>query len=241
LLVQLLQPDARPPAPGSIVQVFEPVVHYSPIDLHAALALGLAQTRTGKIEQGIALLRGVCQAHAERPEAWDCLLTALDESGQVDDMQEELEHVPAVLGASPRLLKHRARVAQGSARWTEAIDLYRRARMAEPYNRVVEYRLSRALRHIGATAAADIIETRVRRRDVAIQEIRPLYDQVTAAPSLGTSPHIQLYQRIADVRERMQLPEEARAWHTQVLRHGPNNAVSLAALKRLRDENHPAD
>ena len=87
------------------------------------------------------------------------------------------------------------------------------AQAAEPYNRVVEYRLSRAVRHNGETAEAEQIEQRVRRRDLAIQEIRPLYDEATETPGLGTRHHTELYQRIADVRERMQLPEEARAWH----------------------------
>src|SRR5262249_23548697 len=147
-------------------------------------------------------LRRVAGSHPDRVEAWDCLLTGLDESGQVDVMQEELERVPAVVSESPRLLKHRARVAHGGGRWKEAADLYRRARAAEPYNRVVEYRLSRALRHVGEVAEAERIEQRVRRRDVAIQEIRPLYDQATETAGLGTSPHAELYHRIADVRER---------------------------------------
>jgi hypothetical protein len=111
--------------------------------------------------------------------------------------------------------------------------------MAEPFNRVVEYRLSRALRHVGATAEADEIQQRVQRRDVAIQEMRPLYDQATAIPDLGIRPHPDLYQRIADARERMQLRDEARAWHQLVLRADPKNEISLAALKRLGDQSDP--
>ena len=236
LLLELVRPDARPPAPASIVKLFEPVVRAHPDDLHSAVAMGLARVRAGKVEAGLDELRRVVQTHPDRVEAWDCLLTGLDESGQVDVLEDELERLPAALAESPRLVKHRARVAQGSNRWKEAVDLYRRAQAAEPYNRVVEYRLSRALRHNGATAEADRIEQRLRRRDVAIQEIRPLYDQATAIPGLGTRPHPDLYQRIAEARERMQLPDEARAWHRLVLRDDPKNAVSLAALERLGDQ-----
>jgi Flp pilus assembly protein TadD len=236
LLLELLRPDARPPAPGSIIDLFEPIVRSNPHDRHSGMALGLAQTRAGKVEEGISQLRRVVQSHANQVEVWDCLLTGLDESGQVDVMESELERVPAVVSESPRLLKHRARIAHGSGRWKEAVDLYRRARRAEPYNRVVEYRLSRALRHVGEVAEAQRLEQRVRRRDVAIQEIRPLYDQATETPGLGTRPHPELYQRIADVRKRMQLPDEARAWHRLVLDHDPTNEHSLAALKRLGAE-----
>jgi tetratricopeptide (TPR) repeat protein len=236
LLLELVRPDARPPAPGSIVKLFEPVVREHPDDLHSAVALGLARVRAGKVEAGIDELRRVVQTHPDRVEAWDCLLTGLDESGQIDVMEEELERLPAALAEPPRLVKHRARVAQGSNRWKEAVELYRRAQAAEPYNRAVEYRLSRALRHNGATAEADRIEQRLRRRDVAIQEVRPLYDQATTTSGLGNRPHPELYQRIAEARERMQLPDEARAWHRLVLRDDPKNAVSLAALERLGDQ-----
>jgi Flp pilus assembly protein TadD len=238
LLLELLRYDARPPAPGSLVKWFEPVVRQNPGDLYSAMALGLALVRSSQIDEGIEQLRRVIQTHPDRIEPWDCLLTGLDETGQVDVMQEELERLPAGLLESPRLTKHRARLAHGS-RWKEAVELYRQAQAAEPYNRVVEYRLSRALRHVGETAEAEQIEQRVRLRDVAIQELRPLYDQATETPSLGYRPHPELYQRIADVRERMQLPEEARTWQRLVLRHDPKNEVSLAALARLGGESHP--
>jgi hypothetical protein len=147
-------------------------------------------------------------------------------------MEEEIERLPVEVAGSPRLLKHRGRIAQGR-RWKEAVDLYRRAQAAEPYNRVIEYRLSRALRHVGGDAEADRIEQRLIRRDVAIQELRPLFDQVTAATDVPAHDKAALYQRIAETRERMQLPEEACAWHRLVLEREPQNQESLAALARL--------
>jgi len=239
VLVELLRPDARPPAPGSVVKLFEPIDWHRPGEFHSALALGLARTRANQVEAGIDQLRRVVQDHADRVEAWDCLLTGLDESGQVEFMGVELERLPTALSQSPRLFKHRARLAQNGNRWNEAVDLYRRARTAEPYNRVVEYRLGRTLRPIGGTAEADRIEQRIRRRDVAIQELRPLYDQATATTDLGIRPHPELYQRIADARERMQLLEEARAWRRLVLGNDPKNIISLAALVRLENEGVP--
>jgi tetratricopeptide (TPR) repeat protein len=232
LLVELLRHDARPPAPGSLVKLFEPVVRDHPGELHAAMALGLAYTRAGDVEKGIDQLRRVVKAHPDRVEARDCLLTCLDESGQVDAMEEELDHLPAGIAGSPRLLKHRARIAQGN-RWKEAVELYRQAQSAEPYNRVVEYRLSRALRHLGQADEADRIEARLRRRDVAIQELRPLYDQATETRNLRASAHFELFQKIAEARERMQFLDEARAWHRLVLLDQPGNAASTAALARL--------
>ena len=233
--MELLRHDARPPAPGSLVKLFEPVVRDHPGEFHSAMALGLAYTRAGEVEKGIDELRRVVKTHPDRVEAWDCLLTCLDESGQVDAMEDELDRLPAGIAGSPRLLKHRARAAQGS-RWKEAVELYRQAQSAEPYNRVVEYRLSRALRHVDQAAEADRIEARLRRRDVAIQELRPLYDQATETRNLRARAHFELFQKIAETRERMQLLDEARAWHKLVLLDQPGNAASLAALSRLGTE-----
>ena len=58
-------------------------------------------------------------------------------------------------------------------------------------------------------------------------------DQATATPDLGTRPHPDLYQRIADVRERMQLREEASAWHQRQAQ--VHAMLALAAATGLND------
>jgi tetratricopeptide (TPR) repeat protein len=236
LLLELLRPDARPPAPASLIKWLEPRVQEHPGDLHSSTALGLYLVRAGQIENGTSVLRRVVQTHPDRVEAWDSLFVGLDESGQIQVMEQEMERLPAELVGSEKLLKHRARIAQGR-QWKEAVDLYRRASQAEPYNRVVEYRLSRALRHVGQAAEADLIKQRVSRRDVAIQELRPLYDQATDIKDLQLGSHRELCQQIANARENMQLPDEAIAWHKLVLENYPENEVSLEALRRLARQN----
>ncbi len=237
LLLELVKADARPPAPGSIIKLFDPVVRAHPDGLHAATTLGLARVRAGEVEDGIELLRRVVRSHPERAEAWDALFTGLDESGQIDVLEEEVDRLPAGVSEAPSLLKHRARVAQERHRWKEAVELLRAAQKAEPYNRNIEYRLSRALRHTGEGAEAERIKERLVARDVAIQQLRPLYDQATETRGLGIVPQPVLYQRIADARERMQLPDEARAWHRLVLATDPQNTESRAALTRLGEGN----
>jgi tetratricopeptide (TPR) repeat protein len=239
LLVELLRPDARPPAPDSIAILLEPVVRKHPDDLHSALALGLARTRASQIEAGINQLRQVVRIHPDRVEAWDGLLTALDESGHVDLLVDELGRLPAAFAESPRMWKHRARVAQVSNRRKEAAEFYRRAHAAEASYRPLEYRLSQALRHVGAIAEAERIERRARLRDDAIRDIRSLFEQANTTSDLGTRAHPELYQKIAEVRERMQLLDEARAWHRLVLRDDPEETVSRAALKRLGEASDP--
>ena len=236
LLLELIRPDARPPAPGALIKWFEPRVQKHPGDLHSSIALGLALVRSGQVENGTSVLRRVVQTHPDKVEAWDSLLLGLDETGQVHVMEKEMERVPVDLPGAEKLLKHRARIAQGR-QWQEAVDLYRRARQAEPYNRVVEFRLSRALRHVGEAAEADLIQERVSSRDVAIQELRPLYDRATEIPDLLVGSHVELCQQIARARERMQLPEEAIVWHKLVLANHHDNKVSREALRRLAKGN----
>ena len=235
LLLELVRQDVRPLAPGSVVLGFEPVIRQHPGEFYGAIALGLAETRSGQIENGIDRLRQLVRDHRDRVEAWDSLLTALDESGQVDELEEALKGVPSDLQTSPRLAKHRARVAQGR-QWNKAVEFYRQALAVERHNRVVEYQLSRALRFLGEKAEAERIELRLRGWDAAIQEIRPLYDLAVNPSEPAARPGTDLFQRIAGARERMQLLDEARAWHQLVLLDDPKNEVSVSALARLKIE-----
>jgi hypothetical protein len=64
--------------------------------------------------------------------------------------------------------------------------------------------------------------------------MRGVYDEAIAVKDIGVTPHSELYHRLADLRERMGRPDEARAWHRLVLRDDPSDAISQAALDRLR-------
>jgi hypothetical protein len=55
------------------------------------------------------------------------------------------------------------------------------------------------------------------------------------------APHPELYHRIADLRERMGLSDEALAWHRLVLRDRPEDPISRAAVARLEMANRTAN
>ena len=63
---------------------------------------------------------------------------------------------------------------------------------------------------------------------------RGLYYEALEVKTLGFKPHPELYQRLADLREKMGRYDEARAWHRLVLRDQPDDPLSLAALGRLK-------
>ncbi len=65
LLLELVRQDARPLDPGSVVEIFAPIVASHPEDRRSAVALGLAQIRNSRIEQGVELLSRTVQSRPE--------------------------------------------------------------------------------------------------------------------------------------------------------------------------------
>lgn len=233
-LLELLRQDAQPHAAGSVVQWLEPLLQQNPNDLHAKLAMGRNLVRDGQVDRGLAMLKRIIEDHPSDPDVWDAWLTALDDSGQTDLLIPALDHVPRTFADSPRFAKHQARAAQERADWKAAVMGYRRALTEFPNDQKLKYRLARALRNSGETAEADQLQHEHRAYQVATQEVRDLYEEANADKTLGVNPHSELYQRIADLRERMGLKEEALAWHRMVLTDEPKNVISLAAVPRLQ-------
>jgi tetratricopeptide (TPR) repeat protein len=125
-------------------------------------------------------------------------------------------------------------VAQGARDWTRAASAYRRAYAFEPFNGVVLYRLRMALRGAGETAELHRADQLLTVYQNAFKRMRPVYDEAFAIKTLGLAPRTDLYHRLAGLREQLGRFDEARAWHRLVLRDVPDDALSLAALARLK-------
>jgi tetratricopeptide (TPR) repeat protein len=246
LLLELLRQDAQPPAPASIVQWFEPRVRQNPDDVRSNMAMGVALVRDGKTDRGLKILEATVEHHPDLADTWEAWLTGLDDANQVGAeplslLVQATERLPSALAVSPRFARFQARAAQERGDMKEAVAAYRRAAAAAPRDHRVEYRFIRALRQIGETHEAEQREHVYHARLAASQEVRPLFIRVSAVKTLGTEPHPDLYQEVADLRERMGLREEAQAWHRLVLRDDPNNSRSQVALQRLQDPGRAAD
>jgi tetratricopeptide (TPR) repeat protein len=234
LLLEMSRLDVDRVAPGSVVQVFEPVWRQHPEDLPLALAVGLALVHNSQSALGIEVLRDALERHPDSAEAWDGWLTGLDEGYEPDLLKREFAHLPQSLAADPRFAKHEGNVAQGIGDWPRAVKAYRRAHAFEPFNSVVLYRLRMALRVADETALlhnADQLLTVYRN---AFDQLRPVYVEAFAIKTLGLEPRTELYHRLAGLREQMGRFDEARAWHRLVLRDAPDDALSVAALERLK-------
>lgn len=234
LLLELIRLDLDKPAPGSQVQVFEPVARQVPDSLPLAITAGLALIRDSRSEEGLELLADALRRHPESAEAWDAWLTGLDDAHRPDRLKAEFERLPRPLAADPRFARHEGVAAQSAREWPRAAAAYRRALEFEPFNGAVLYRLRLAVRSLGDMAEVDRITARLATRQEATDRMRAAYDEAKATPTLGLRAHPELYHRIADLRERLGRFDEAREWHRLVLRDAPDDATSLAALARLK-------
>jgi tetratricopeptide (TPR) repeat protein len=234
LLVDMCRLDIDKVAPGSTVQAFEPVWRQDPAFLPIALAVGLALVHNSQSADGITVLRDAVERHPDSAEAWDAWLTGLDEGSEPDLLAQEFARLPTNLACDARFAKHEGKVAQAARDWPRAVRAYRRAYDFEPFNGAVLYRLQMALRAGGNTAELNHTAGLLRAYQDAFIQLRPVYDEAIAQKTLGLEPRPELYQRLAGLREQMGRFDEAQAWHRLVLRDVPDDALSLAALARLK-------
>ena len=80
----------------------------------------------------------------------------------------------------------------------------------EPYNGILYYRLRAALRMLGDNEEFERVNRFYTSFEESFKQLRPVYQEALADPTLGLAPHTELYQRLADLRERMGRPDEAR-------------------------------
>ncbi len=234
LLLEMSRLDIDRVAPGSVVQVFEPVWRQRPSYLPLALSVGLAFVHNSQSAEGIEVLRDALQRHPDSAEAWDGWFTGLDEGYQPDLLRREFARLPRSLAADPRFAKHEGNAALGAHDWPRAVNAYRRAHAFEPFNGVVLYRLRMVLQAAGETAEVRHADQLVTDYQNAFKQMRPVYVEAFSIKTLGLEPRTEIYQRLAKLREQMGRFDEARAWHRLVLRHVPDDVRSLAALVRLQ-------
>jgi tetratricopeptide (TPR) repeat protein len=257
ILLELSRMDIEKVAPGSQVQLFEPLVRSGTKSLPLALVVGLALVRENRVDEGLELLRNARRRDPDSPEVWDAWLTGLYEASEFDLFRDGLARLPRKLAKEPRFAKHQGYLAQNDRDWSRAVQLYRRALEFDPSDQAILYRLWFVTRRTGdAKEIAQIDEkyrtyretyrqlrgttlelgSTARPSDPSSEEFgkkRGVYYEAVLLPGLGTRPNPDLYHRLADLRERMGRRDEARAWHRLVLRDNPRDSVSLAALKRL--------
>jgi len=257
ILLEMSRLDIEAPDPLSQVPLFEPIVQQHPENLPLSITVGLAMTRVNRSDDGLKILGEAVRRHPDAPQAWDGWFTGLYNASEPEKLATEFAKLPKALTGDPRFAKHEGMIAQNARDWPRALRAYRRAFEFEPFNQGVCYRYRFVLRQAGETAEHDRVDQLYKRYQSAYRQMRRsyygkdateeqiaetkdavdtrgVYFEVLEVKTLGLQPHPELYQRLADLREKMGRFDEARAWHRLVLRDSPGNALSLAALERLK-------
>ena len=258
ILLEMSRLDIEVPDPLSQVLLFEPLIKEHPEILPISLTLGLALIRVNRSGDGLQILERTVRRYPHSAEAWDAWLTGLYQASEADWLVKEFAALPRSIAADPRFAKHEGMIAQIARDWTRAVDAYRRAFAFEPFNWGVCYRLRFALRQAGDIGEAERItqlyedykQASAQMRGSVHERFEPnetasfpaddfnrargAYYETLSVKTLGVTPHPELYQRLADLREKMGRFDEARAWHRLVIHDAPENPISLAALERLK-------
>ncbi len=233
ILLEMSRLDIETPDPLSQVPLFEPLVKEHPENLPLARSLGLALIRVNRSEEGMEVLHEVLSRHPDSPEAWDAWLTGLYQASETDRLVHEFARLPKALATEPRFAKHEGKIAQLAQDWPRAARAYGRAFAFQPHNWGVCYQLRFALRRAGDAAEHERINQIYEAYKAAYREMRGslpegfepvetssaalhdftrqrgVYYEVLAIKTLGLKPYPRLYQRLADLREKMGRLDEA--------------------------------
>jgi tetratricopeptide (TPR) repeat protein len=150
--------------------------------------------------------------------------------GRFDEAEALLARAPP---HHPRISRMRAEMALRRHDLDRAIEHFRTALSAEPYDRVSPMHLAQALRLKGDKATADVYLDRVKRLNrvyVAINQMRtPKRDQ-----------HITDMAELGKVFEDAGLDEEAKAWYSLAIATDPLDSSAQEGLYRMRRVTAPS-
>jgi Flp pilus assembly protein TadD len=212
LLLELVRQDTRPLDPGSVVEIFAPIVESHPEDRRSADALGLAWIRNSRGDKGVDLLSRTVRAHPDDLESLRSLLLGLELAGREDEIGPILDRLPEAQAHAPEIDRFRGRVAESRGDWGAAAEAYLRACDHDPSDGALAYRAGRVLKLAGRTEEAARREARAREGAEAAERLRAAYERADAQMKRSRSMAPELMLEIADLRERMGRAEEASAW-----------------------------
>ncbi len=233
LLLELVRQDVIEIVPESTLMTLEPIARSHPEDLYSGITVGLALIRNSRFEEGLSLLRDLADRFDTNADSWDGLFLGLDEVSHFNELARALARLPTILVPDTRFERYRGTVAQDRRVWPAAVTAYLRAWQADPSDAQVLNRLGQALRAAGRLEEAEKFQQKIKAARKARAQARALYDEANNDKTLGTSPHPDLYHRLADLRERMGRDDEALAWHRLALGDDPADPISTEAAARL--------
>jgi tetratricopeptide (TPR) repeat protein len=142
-------------------------------------------------------------------------------------VEEATRLIATTRADDPRLARLRGRIAMRRGDRDTAVREFRRALSDEPYDRVSNSELGKALLLQGHRDEAERHLARSRHLD-------ELYNLVTRIGKPGQGPPpVEDFHRLAQVCESAGLPDEARGWYTLAISQDPLDPIAQQGLHRL--------
>ena len=220
LLLQLIRRDAIPNEPGSIVHELEPIVRANPADLRSSTALGLAMIRSGRAEEGLALLRRNAMCHANNVAVWLAFFDALMSTGALEELTLALEGLPGPMAGLPGFDEARGWIATQNRDLNGAIQAYRRALDARPSDATLAYRLKTVLRQADRTVELAELGSKFDAIARFPEVARTAFERLNERPDLGLTSQPEEFGRLARALEQVGRQPEAAAWTLLAARRG---------------------
>jgi tetratricopeptide (TPR) repeat protein len=159
------------------------------------------------------------------PDALALRIDLASNLGRIDEVEGLLASAPM---NHPRLSRIRGQIALRRHDLDTAIQQFRQALSAEPYDRVSPMQLAQALQLKGDKTAADAYLDRVKR-------LNRLYNLIMRVRSPKQGNQTSDLAELGDACEEAGLSAEAKCWYTLAIAVNPLDSGAQRALYRLRD------
>ncbi len=212
LLLELVRQDVQPIGAESTARTFEPIVRDNPGDARTVVAFARALVKLNRADEGLGLLRALVKRDPADREAWDALLTAVDEASRPAELEHDYASLPPELARLPRFASHKAALLAERGDWQGAAEAYQLALEFDPSADRVLYRMARALKNAGDDRRSDAQARLIYLRRLAREDLTALYDEANRGLTSKGELAPDLCLRLAEARDRMGRPDEAKRW-----------------------------
>lgn len=214
LILEPLRQEAQPLAAAGVIPFLESSIKNDLEDWRSLIALGAAQVKDGRTEEGLKILKEVVD-RSPNLDSWVAYLAGLDDGGEHSRIVEEFAKIPADLAKHPRMLPFQARIAQEKKDFPAAASALEQAVQTQPDNLKLRYRLARLLQQMGRSADYKRHEELHDEQKKALAEQKTIYESISKGDSQTLTP--ALMRRIAEIRDLLGQTRESEIWRAIAL------------------------
>jgi tetratricopeptide (TPR) repeat protein len=210
-----------------IVADLDGFIQADPADRYSRLAVVELLLERPEVESYIEKI--LAPLPSTDPDALALRINLAFNLGRFTEAETLLDQAPL---AHPRISRMRGELALRRHDLESAIEHFRAALSAEPYDRVAPMQLAQALQLKGDKPAADLYLERVKR-------LNRVYDAINQMRSPNRKEHVTDLAGLASVFEEAGLDAEAAAWYALAIATDPLDHAAQEGLSRMTRRGQP--